>query len=52
MALGRDVLELQGKIGYSFQDTSYLDVALTHSSFNIQLVATLKMTNFPRRVTP
>ena len=37
MALGRDVLELQGKIGYSFQDTSYLDVALTHSSFTNEM---------------
>ena len=37
MALGRDVLELQGKIGYSFQDTSYLDAALTHSSFTNEM---------------
>lgn len=33
MALGKDVLILQDKIGYSFSDPSYLDTALTHSSY-------------------
>ena len=33
MALGKDVLILQDKIGYSFVDVSYLDTALTHSSY-------------------
>ena len=37
MALGRDVLELQNKIEYTFQDTSYLDSALTHSSFTNEM---------------
>ena len=37
MALGRDVLELQNKIEYTFQDTSYLDTALTHSSFTNEM---------------
>jgi ribonuclease-3 len=37
MALGRDVLELQNKIEYIFQDTSYLDTALTHSSFTNEM---------------
>lgn len=37
MALGKDVLELQEKIGYCFQDTSYLDAALTHSSFTNEM---------------
>ena len=37
MALGKDVLELQGKIGYTFSDNSYLDSALTHSSFTNEM---------------
>ena len=37
MALGKDVLELQGKIGYTFTDNSYLDSALTHSSFTNEM---------------
>ena len=37
MALGRDVLELQSKIGYSFSDISYLDAALTHSSYTNEM---------------
>ena len=37
MALGKDVLELQDRISYSFKDLSYLDAALTHSSYTNQL---------------
>ena len=37
MALGKDVLELQEKISYSFKDLSYLDAALTHSSYTNEL---------------
>ena len=37
MALGKDVLELADKLSYSFSDTSYLDVALTHSSYTNEL---------------
>ena len=37
MALGKDVLELQNKISYSFKDLSYLDAALTHSSYTNEL---------------
>lgn len=37
MAIGKDVLELQGKISYDFADTSYLDVALTHSSYTNEM---------------
>ena len=37
MALGKDVLELEGKIGYTFSDNSYLDSALTHSSFTNEM---------------
>ena len=33
MALGKDALELADKLSYKFSDTSYLDVALTHSSY-------------------
>ena len=32
MAIGKDVIEIQGKIDYSFSDISLLDSALTHSS--------------------
>ena len=39
MALGKDVLELEGKIGYTFNDNSYLDSALTHSSFTNEMRA-------------
>ena len=39
MALGKDALELQNKIGYSFKDLSYLDAALTHSSYSNELRA-------------
>jgi len=37
MALGKDVLELQEKIGYSFRDVSYLDAAMTHSSYTNEM---------------
>lgn len=37
MALGKDVLELQEKLGYSFFDISYLDSALTHSSYTNEM---------------
>lgn len=39
MALGKDVLELQNKISYNFKDVSYLDAALTHSSYTNELRA-------------
>ena len=39
MAIGRDVLELQKKISYQFADVSYLDVALTHSSYTNEMRA-------------
>lgn len=37
MAIGKDVLELQKKISYEFADVSYLDVALTHSSYTNEM---------------
>ena len=37
MALGRDALELIDKLSYSFSDISYLDAALTHSSYTNEL---------------
>lgn len=37
MALGKDVLELQKIIGYSFSDLSYLETALTHSSYTNEM---------------
>ena len=37
MALGKDVLELQNKISYHFRDVSYLDAALTHSSYTNEM---------------
>ncbi len=37
MALGKDVLELQDKLSYSFADISYLDAALTHSSYTNEM---------------
>jgi len=33
MAIGKDAIELQSVIGYSFSDISYLECALTHSSY-------------------
>lgn len=37
MALGRDALELAERLSYSFVDISYLDAALTHSSYTNEL---------------
>ncbi len=37
MALGKDVIELQNKISYRFADLSYLDSALTHSSYTNEM---------------
>lgn len=37
MALGKDALELADKLSYSFSDISYLDAALTHSSYTNEL---------------
>ena len=37
MALGRDVIELQDKLNYYFKDISYLDAAMTHSSYTNEL---------------
>ena len=37
MALGKDVLCLQGRISYNFFDVSYLDAALTHSSYTNEM---------------
>lgn len=37
MALGKDVLELQNKIGYTFKDISYLETAMTHSSYTNEM---------------
>jgi ribonuclease-3 len=39
MALGKDALELQDKISYNFRDVSYLDAALTHSSYTNEMRA-------------
>lgn len=39
MGIGKDSLELQNKISYSFQDVSYLDSALTHSSYTNEMRA-------------
>lgn len=37
MALGKDVIELQEKLSYYFNDLSYLDSALTHSSYTNEM---------------
>ena len=37
MALGKDGLMLEEKIAYSFFDKSYLDAALTHSSYTNEM---------------
>ena len=37
MAIGKDVLDLQNKILYHFHDLSYLDAALTHSSYTNEM---------------
>lgn len=39
MALGKDVMELQDKISYYFKDMSYLDAAMTHSSYTNEMRA-------------
>ena len=39
MALGKDVLELQSKISYNFKDVSFLDGAMTHSSYTNEMRA-------------
>ena len=39
MALGKDVIDLQKKISYHFMDLSYLDAALTHSSYTNEMRA-------------
>ncbi len=33
MAIGREITELEEKLGYAFKDLSYLELALTHSSY-------------------
>ena len=37
MALGKDILELQEKLNYSFGDITYLETALTHSSYTNEM---------------
>lgn len=37
MAIGKDVLEIQSIVGYSFSDVSLLDSALTHSSYTYEM---------------
>lgn len=37
MALGKEALELSNKIGYTFADLTYLEVALTHSSYTNEM---------------
>ncbi len=37
MALGKDALELQKIINYSFSDLTYLEIALTHSSYTNEM---------------
>ncbi len=34
MAIGKEITEIQGKIGYVFSDIGYLENALTHSSYS------------------
>ncbi len=49
MAIGRDVLELQEKISYSFFDVSFLDAALTHSSYTNEMrTKGIKATSYER----
>ncbi len=33
MAIGKEIIELQKRLGYTFNDISYLDLALTHISY-------------------
>ena len=37
MAIGKDIIELQNKIGYVFKDISFLDTALTHLSYTNEM---------------
>ena len=37
MALGKEALELAKKIGYTFSDITYLETALTHSSYTNEM---------------
>jgi ribonuclease-3 len=37
MSLGKDVVEIQEKIGYNFADLSYLETAMTHSSYTNEM---------------
>ena len=37
MAIGKDIIELQKKIKYSFSDISILEKALTHSSYSYEM---------------
>lgn len=37
MAIGKDALELADRLSYKFRDVSYLDAALTHSSYTNEL---------------
>ena len=39
MALGRDIMELEDKLCYHFKDLSYLDAAITHSSYTNEMRA-------------
>ena len=49
MAIGKDVLELQEKISYSFFDVSFLDAALTHSSYTNEMrTKGIKATSYER----
>lgn len=34
MAIGKEIFELENRIGYKFQDVKYLETALTHSSYS------------------
>ncbi len=37
MAIGKNIFELEGKIGYKFHDIAYLERALTHSSYAYEM---------------
>ena len=34
MAIGKEIFELENRIGYKFKDVKYLEIALTHSSYS------------------
>ena len=36
MGIGREFIELQDKLGYKFRDISYLETALTHTSYSYE----------------